>query len=454
MIRLLCLLVLGCGSLFGQLTLYVVDGTTETVLTANSVLQFPATESGDTRTVRLRVRNQGAKDEQLTQFVASGVGFTLNVPPTPLNVAPGGIVNATLIFTAGAPANYSANIRMNGTTVLALAPVTSGPVLTIAPGCLGTAANTIDFGSVARGAAQTCSATLTNPGSQAVTISTLGVTGEGFAVSPASAPFILAAGQSVALRVTFNATAAGQFSGTLQVQNRTYALAVVVYNTPLPQPLIDFGSSPVTSAQQRPITVKLASPAAVAASGTLNVEFLPDANTVQNDPAVMFLESGTRQVRFAVEAGASTVKLNGKDAVTLQTGSSAGRLRFTFGDYAPGFATDPTLTMTIAAAPVALDKTVVAKFPERLDVTLTGFDNTYSMGAMTFRFYDANGNQIGAAVPADFSAAFRSFFSSGSGGSTFRVTVTFPAKNNGSVAAVEADLTNTAGTTRVARLRF
>lgn len=454
MIRLLSLLLLGCGSLFAQLTLYTVDGTTETALATNSVLQLPATESGDTRTVRLRVRNPGTKDELLTQFVASGAGFTLNVPTTPLNVAAGGFVNATLTFTAGAPANYSANIRMNGTTVLALATVASGPVLTVAPGCAGTSSNAVDFGSVARGTTPTCSVTLTNPGTQTVTISTLAASGSGFGVLPGNVPFTLGAGQSVALNLTFNATSAGQFSGTLQIQNRSYALTVIVYNTPLPQPVIEFDASAFASAQQRRVTVRLASPAPVAASGTLNVEFFPDSNVVTNDPAVMFLETGTRQVRFAVEAGKSTVTLNGRDAVTLQTGTSAGRLRFTFGDYAPGFAGDATLSVPVAAVPVTIDRALAAKFPERLDVTLTGFDNTYSMGAMTFRFYDSSGNQIGAAVPADFSAAFRSFFTSGSGGSTFRVTVTFPAKNNGSIVAVEADLTNTAGTARVGRLTF
>jgi hypothetical protein len=295
---------------------------------------------------------------------------------------------------------------------------------------------------------------LSNPGSQALTISTLSTTGAGFSVRPANLPFTLAPGQALALTIELNATTAGQLAGTLQVQARTYALAAIVFDGPLPKPVIQFDSTAFASGQQRAFTVKLAAPAQAAASGFLNVTFQPDAAGIGDDPAVLFLETGTRQVHFSVAAGQTAVTLEGRTSLTLQTGTSAGRLRFTFSGYGPGFAEDPTVSFTVPAAPVLIDKVVTLKSPDRLDVTLTGFDNSYSMGPMTFRFYDAAGNLIGQAVSADFSTAFRSFFVDGQRGSTFRVTVTFPVKNNGTVAAVEGDLTNTAGTTRIARQNF
>ena len=116
MMRWLALLVALAGSAFGQLTLYVVDGTTETPLANNGVFQLPAIEAGDTQSVRLRVRNLGSTDAQITQFSADGVGFALTRPLPPIALAPGAFVNATLTFTAGAAANYSANLRMNSTT--------------------------------------------------------------------------------------------------------------------------------------------------------------------------------------------------------------------------------------------------------------------------------------------------------------------------------------------------
>ncbi len=445
------LLTLPC---FGQLTMYVVDGTTETVLAPNALLQLRPMESGDTQSVRLRVRNLGTQDAQITQFSADGAGFSLQRPFPPIALPPGGSVNATLVFTAGAPASYSANLRMNGSTALVLVNVSAGPTLTIAPQCVGTSANTVNFGEVVRGQAKTCTATLTNGGSQAITISTLNVSGAGFSVTPNAVPFSMAAGQSVTLTLQLNAASTGVIAGALQVQGRTYALAAVAIESPLPQPILEFDSAVFGSAQQRRVTVKLAAPAAVAGSGTLTVAFQADSALAGDDPAVMFIESASRQLKFAVEAGKTTVTLNGRDFATLQTGTSAGRLRFTFGDYAPGFTADPTITMTIPAAQVTLDKANATKAPNRLDVTLTGFDNTYSVGAMMFRFYDGAGQLIGSAIPADFSAAFRAFFTNTPGGSVFRMTVTFPVNNNSSVAGVEAELSNAAGTMRTARLAF
>lgn len=439
---------------FGQLTMYVVDGTTETVLAPNALLQMKPIESGDTQSVRLRVRNLGAQDAQITQFSADGAGFSLQRPFPPIALAAGGAVNATLVFTAGAPASYSANLRMNGTTVLVLVNVNAGPTLTIVPQCAGTSANTVNFGEVVRGQPKTCTATLTNGGTQTSTISTLSVSGSGFSVAPNAVPFSLAAGQSITLTLQLSAVSTGVIAGALQVQGRAYALAAVSIEAPLPQPILEFDSTVFGSAQQRRVTVKLAAPAAVAASGTLTLAFQPDSALAGDDPAVMFVESATRQLKFAVEAGKSMVTLNGRDFATLQTGTSAGRLRFTFGDYAPGFQVDPTITMTVPAAQVTLEKAIATKAPNRLDVTLTGFDNTYSVGAMVFRFYDASGQLIGSAIPADFSAAFRAFFTNTPGGSVFRMTVTFPVNNNSSVAGVEAELSNAAGTMRTARLAF
>ena len=60
MMRWLALLAAFGAAAFGQLTLYVVDGTTETPLANNGVFQLPAIEAGDTQSVRLRVRNLGS----------------------------------------------------------------------------------------------------------------------------------------------------------------------------------------------------------------------------------------------------------------------------------------------------------------------------------------------------------------------------------------------------------
>ncbi|MFM2123760.1 MAG: hypothetical protein RL328_211 [Acidobacteriota bacterium] len=442
------------GSAFGQLTLYVVDGTTETALGNNSVFQLRAMEAGDSQSVRLRVRNLGSADAQITQFAADGAGFSLNRPLPPIALAPGAFVNATLTFTAGAAANYSANLRMNSTTVLMLATVTAGPTLTIGAGCKGTSADTIDFGTVIRGQTGTCSATLANGTGQPMLITTVATTGAGFSVTPNTAPMALAPGQTAILNVQVKPAAVGQFFGTLVVQNRSYALTAIAADIPLPTPTLSLGSAAVASGQQRRLTARLPSPAPATATGYLRMTFVPDAAVAGADPAVMFVETGLAQVPFSVTEGSTTVLLAGRDGVTLQTGTTAGRIQLYFSDFAPGFTGDTTWTVAVPAAPVVVDTTAASKTANQLNVVVVAYDNTFSAGQMTFRFFDAAGGQLGSAVTGDFRGQFGNYFKASPGGSTFRMGVGFPVVRGDSVASVEVEFTNSAGTSRTPRIPF
>lgn len=438
-----------------QLALYAVDGGVETPLPANSIYQLRPMEAGDTQTLPLRVRNAGTQPAEITRFLVDGTGFTLNRPQPPQTLAAGASANATLTFTASASANYSGNLQMNGTSVLVLASVTAGPRLTIDPACASVAANTVEFGTITRGQPRSCELTLTNPGSPSMRISTLSVTGVGFSLARAAAPLTLAAGQSISFAAQVSAQAVGVVTGTLRIQNRDYALRATSVNAPLPAPIFEFETSPAASGQQRRLTLRLPGPSPVTTSGQVNLAFQADSVLAADDPSVMFVETSSRQVRFAVEEGKSTVTLNGGAFATFQTGTTAGRIRFTLSGIPPGLAADAEATVILAPAPIALDKALPARFPDRVELILTGFDNTLSAGAMNFRFFDAAGQPITSLMPADFAADFRTFSTKNPGGSTFRLTIRFPVSGNSfGVAGMEAELVNTAGTTRTGRLNF
>jgi hypothetical protein len=173
-----------------------------------------------------------------------------------------------------------------------------------------------------------------------------------------------------------------------------------------------------------------------------------------DDPAVRFLETGTRQARFQVTSGQTTVTLEGASGITFQTGTTAGRIRFTLSGIPSGFTGDSEAAVVIPPAPAALDKAIPGRYPERVEVTLYGFDNTFTLGAMQFHFFDAAGTRI-ASIPADFTAAFRAFFTANPGGSAFKMTATFRVDGGtAAIASVEVELANSAGTTRTQRLRF
>ncbi len=452
MIRLLLCVLLPLAAR-AQLVLSVVDGAAETPLAANSVYQMRAMEVGDSQSVRLRVRNTGQQPAEITRFFADGAGFSLNRPLPPQTLAAGAFLNATLTFDARSSANFSANLQMNSTSVLVLVSVTLGAQLGIAPACAG-AGGTVDFGTVTRGTVRSCELTLTNPTAQVMTVSTLNVTA-GFALSRVAVPVVLGAGQSLGFAVQMTAETAGFVSGTLRVQGRDYVLRGGVANAPLPAPIFEFESSAAMSGQQRRLTLRLPSPSPVTASGQVHLAFLADSVLAVDDPAVMFVETASRQVRFTVEEGKTSVTLNGAGFATFQTGTTAGRMRFTLSGLPPGAAADAESTVILAPLPIVLDKGLAMRFPNRVELVLIGFDNTYSAGSMRFRFFDAGGQPLTSAMAADFTAAFRTYYASAPGGSPFKVTIRFPVTGNaGGIAGVEAELTNSAGTSRTGRLNF
>jgi hypothetical protein len=241
----------------------------------------------------------------------------------------------------------------------------------------------------------------------------------------------------------------------MRIQGREYVLRATSVEAPLPIPIFEFESSAPASGQQRRLTMRLPSPSPVTTSGLLNLVLVADSVSATDDPAVMFVETGSRQVRFALEEGKTTVTLNGQPFATFQTGTTAGRIRFSLSGISPGFASNPTATVILAPAQIVLDKVIPTRFPDRVELVLIGFDNTFSAGSMIFRFFDAGGQPLTAAIPADFTAALRTFYNSSAGGSAFKMTIRFPVSGSSAViAGIEADLSNSAGTARTARLTF
>jgi hypothetical protein len=119
--------------------------------------------------------------------------------------------------------------------------------------------------------------------------------------------------------------------------------------------------------------------------------------------------------------------------------------------------TPPPTTITIAGAHVIIDSTTASK--ERtgyLDITITGADNTYSAGAMSFAFVDTSGNAIGGAASADFTSIFKTYFGTvKEGGSAFRALVSFPVTGSvASIGSVTVTLTNAAGVVSTGSLTF
>jgi hypothetical protein len=115
---------------------------------------------------------------------------------------------------------------------------------------------------------------------------------------------------------------------------------------------------------------------------------------------------------------------------------------------------DPTTTLIVAPLPIVIESASATRRANDLNITVLGFDNTYTAGAMSFTFYDTAGGAIGQ-IPADFSQAFGSFFQGQQSGSAFLMGVTFPVTGNAStIRSVDVTLTNSAGVAHTQRLNF
>jgi hypothetical protein len=423
-----------------DLVLSVVNGNTETPL--GLTYSMGPILAGDSITVLLSLRNTASPSVSVTRFNVDQPAFQLNAPSTPFNVAPGIPSAVTLSFSASMPGSYTANLRLNDRVIALSGTVLATSLLTVSPGCPG------GFGIVVRGQSRDCAFEVRNGAGIALSIAVAGI---GFASNGAAN---VNAGQTLTVTVRFQPANAGNYSGSLSIGPLNFPLTGQGVNPPVPTPVFDYQSTPAASAQQRRLSARLPSPSPVAGSGTVWLNFVPNPG-LADDAAIAFLQPLARSLPFTVQEGSTDVLLGGQAFAVFQTGTTAGQIRFSMTSALLVFASDPSGTLTIPPSAVAIDSAFGTRGAGELQVKIVGFDNTYTTGAMSFTFYDAAGGAITAPIAANFTQAFRTFYGSSQSGSMFQVIVKFPVTGNiNAIAGVEAELTNTAGMVRTARLGF
>lgn len=431
---------------------------------AVSPFNFGNVAQGDTQTVRFRMRNNSAAAAiQVTVLEASGAGFALNgQPPIPFVLAPGSAQDFNVLFTAGTAASYSGNLQVNSVSLVLLATTSPAPTLTIVPPCTGTAASpgaaffeSINFGQVPAGQLAVCDFQLANQSPTAETVSNFTVSGPGFQSSSGlTAPLTLAAQQSSNVSINFQNAQPGIYTGTLTIASRTYQLTATVFVPQLPAPVLSFDTTLVNSGEQHTLSMRLPQASTVSASGTVNLSFTPDSTVVSDDPAVVFVATGTRTLPFSVQAGTTQVLIGGATGAVFQTGTTSGQITFSVSGVAQGLTGSSAASLRVPPATISVDSATFTARPGDLDIEVSGFDNTYTAGKMAFTFYDGGGNPINpGTIQTDFTPQFNSYFSTSQSGSVFLVGVTFPVSGSElGIASAAVTLTNAAGTATIQKL--
>ena len=424
---------------YAQFGLFLVEGNGERV--APAIHDLGSVYAGESATAYFRLRNTSSATATLSSVTVAGVGFTLASPLLPLGVAPQGSVDLTVTFRATETGAYSASLISAGIAVLLTATV--APRLTYRVDPSGTAAfpGTLDFGSVLKGSGAVRRIIIQNETPLLLTIPAISVQGADFTLQGTALPGqTLEPRQGTEFSILFTPQATGLRQGLLTLGDRSYALLGTGIDPPLPKPTVSVDLKQAASAQQGTLIVRFDAPAQASGTGTATLDF-----PGPSDPAIAFAAGG-RSVKFAIAQGDTQALL------PFQTGTTAGVISFTA--QVGGWIDQKSVS--IAAVPPGVSTIQAARTAAGLEIRITGFDNTRSLGSLAFTFYDATGNPIApGTIRADAAKDFASYFADSGLGGIFQLRAVFPVNGNASgVASCEATLSNSAGTATTQRTFF
>ncbi|HEY6393022.1 MAG TPA: choice-of-anchor D domain-containing protein [Bryobacteraceae bacterium] len=440
-----------------QIQVLQFDGTTE--IPVGSVVDMGSAAPGDVVEVRFRVRNIGSAMTPLQTLSITGAGFKISVAPSlPYTLAPysgpASEAEFRVAFNPTAAGAYSGFLLVNTINIIVRGTATASAALTLAGSSAPLAAGAvIDFGSLLRGGSRLQNLTLSNSSAGAITVGALTVSGTGFrGPIGAAAPVQLAAGQSVSFQIAFEPLTGQPAKGTLTVDKRSFSLTGQGLDPPLPTASIVFGSPTAASSQQNTVSIPLASASQVSGTGTLTLEFRSGVTGITDDSAIQFMSGPKRAATVTIAVGDTTAKFGTQSSISFQTGATAGTLVFTL--------TLPTglqqTSLTVAPASINIDTATGVRRVNDLDISLTGFDNTYSASQLAFTFFDRSGATMQPGViRVDVTSDFRLYFNSTKTGGAFALLATFPVSGDATqVGGADVQITNSAGVAKTQRINF
>jgi hypothetical protein len=235
-------------------------------------LRFGSLDVGQTETLLVTVTNSGPTTVTLSEIAGSNSAFATPGLSLPLVVLAGQSVAVNVSFTptetgwtAGAVEIYS-----NASNATLSLPVGGAGVksesLTASPA-------TLSFGQVTTGANASLPVVLTNERSWKVTISGIQTVGSAFSMSGPAFPLTLAAGQSVALSVTFTPQSAGTAGGSLFVDGPALSIPLTGTGAAAGQLIIapaplNFGDVAVGATQTQAIILSASGASVTVSSAT------------------------------------------------------------------------------------------------------------------------------------------------------------------------------------------
>jgi len=216
------------GSLSGSLSIVNAQGQATSVSLTGSGVQaslvanpgsvsFSNVVVGTTSSQSLQITNSGSASLTITQANVSGSGFSVIGLSLPVTLAAGQNTAFNVQFTTQSAGTVTGTLSLvsnaaNSPSSLALSASTIAATKT-----LQVSASSLSFGSVNAGSSASKTVLVMNSGNADVTISQIGITGTNFALSGASTPVTLSAGQTESFNVQYSPTGAETDSGSVSI---------------------------------------------------------------------------------------------------------------------------------------------------------------------------------------------------------------------------------------------
>lgn len=414
----------------------------------NQTVSLPDTAVGNTASVTVRVQNTGTAAGSVAAITAGNGPFTVtDLPITPVTLKPNDILTFTLNFSPTQAGKNTGTLRI-GNDLFSVAGNGLGSSLNFsygtAPSTVVQSGGTVIFSPLPVGQTASLPFTVSNKGTTVGHIASIAVAdtrGTFTLTNVPGLPVTLNPGDSVTFTIAFAPGTTGFSTSSLQIDTQSFTLSGAA--TPPPSlPAVQFtgASGNVNAFSQPAIGLSLASPYAIALSGTLTITFA-SAN-FNPDPTVQFATGG-QTVNFTIPANSTDAVFSiSGNQIRLQAGTTAGTITIT-----AALATTSGLNLTPSPAPV-VSLTVAASAPSLLSVGLvsqsatgftlqvTGFSTTHSLTALNFLFTPKSGNSASNAnVSVNVSAAATNWYASTQSqtfGGQFLVSIPFTLKQTSS----------------------
>lgn len=435
-----------------QLDVHATIGGVERRATGS--LNLGETATGEPLEIRFRVENTGDSIVTVSTLRIEGAGYALTGSQTPPFFIASGTSASFFVryqseaVTSGAPGV----LRVNSGAYSLMASTTAAPaVYAIALDGAETrrlAGQATVFATVERGAGPSRRRFVIRNSHNASFPMTL--EGADFRWPPPLAgSILLLARETRSIEIEFAPATSGSKLGALVIGSLGYPVEGVAREPAPPRPRVQVDSSLRSGAQAR-VAVLFEAASRGQASGQLRVEF--EAGVAgPDDPAIVF-SNGRRSIPFTLREGDSQAMFGESREAIVQTGTTAGRLRFIA--EAGGFTAQAE--SAVAPAAVTVDSVTGQRHLDLLELTVRGFDNTRTVSEIAFTFYNRDGQAIPPGeLRQNVADKFRRYFETTPAGGMFALHAVFPATGSTqSIAAVEIELRNRVGAEKTRRIPF